>query len=250
MVLSGGEVAWVTGSSTGIGKAIALKLADHGYNLAVHYNRSEQQAREVAEQVEGRGREALLLCGDVADEGDVERMVREIDGRYGRLDVLVNNAGSIVERATLEETSEELWNATLGVNLKSVYLCCRAALPLLRRQETGRIVNVSSVAAWEGGGSVAYAAAKGGVESLTRALAKELAPDGIRVNAVSPGRVDTPFHDRFSTPESRREKAQNIPLKREADAGEVAAVAAFLASPEASYVLGEVIAVNGGLRMG
>jgi 3-oxoacyl-[acyl-carrier protein] reductase len=250
LAFSGREVAWVTGSSTGIGRAIALKLADHGYDLAVHYNRSEKEAREVAEQVEDRGREALLLRGDVASGEAVKRMMGEIDGRYGRLDVLVNNAGSIVERATLDETSEELWDTTLGVNLKSVYLCSRAALPLLRRQGAGRIVNISSIAAWEGGGSVAYAAAKGGVESLTRAMAKELAPDGVLVNAVSPGRVDTPFHDRFSTPESRREKAQSIPLKREAAAGEVAAVVAFLASPEASYVLGEVIVVNGGLRMG
>jgi 3-oxoacyl-[acyl-carrier protein] reductase len=244
-----GEVAWVTGSSTGIGRAVALKLAEHGYDVAVHYNRSEAKAKEVAQRVEALGRDALLLRGDVADAEDVKRMARELDERFGSLGVLVNNAGSIVERATLEETAEELWDRTVGVNLKSAYLCSRAALPLMRRRGRGRIVNISSIAAKAGGGSVAYAAAKGGVESLTRAMAKELAPEGILVNAVSPGRVTTPFHDRFSSPESRKEKAKSIPLGREGSAEEVAGVVAFLASPDANYLVGEVVAVNGGLLM-
>lgn len=246
---SSGEVAWVTGSGTGIGRAVALKLAEQGCDVAVHYNRSEAEAKEVAERVEALGREALLLRGDVADAEDVERMAQEIDGRFGSLSVLVNNAGSLVERATLEETTEELWNRTVGVNLKSAYLCSRAALPLMRRRGGGKIVNVSSIAAKAGGGSVAYAAAKGGVESLTRAMAKELAPEGILVNAVSPGRIATPFHDRFSSPESRKEKARSIPLGREGSAEEVAAAVAFLASPDATYLVGEVVAVNGGLLM-
>jgi 3-oxoacyl-[acyl-carrier protein] reductase len=244
-----GEVAWVTGSSTGIGRAVALKLAEQGYDVAVHYNRSEAKARKVAQRVEALGRDALLLRGDVADAEDVKRMARELDERFGSLGVLVNNAGSIVERATLEETAEELWDRTVGVNLKSAYLCSRAALPLMRRRGRGRIVNISSIAAKAGGGSVAYAAAKGGVESLTRAMAKELAPEGILVNAVSPGRVATPFHDRFSSPESREEKAKSIPLGREGSAEEVAGVVAFLASPDATYLVGEVVAVNGGLLM-
>jgi 3-oxoacyl-[acyl-carrier protein] reductase len=167
---SSGEVAWVTGSGTGIGRAVALKLAEQGWDVAVHYNRSEAEAKEVAERVEALGREALLLRGDVADAEDVERMALEIDERFGSLSVLVNNAGSLVERATLEETTEALWDRTVGVNLKSAYLCSRAALPLMRRHGGGRIVNVSSIAAKAGGGSVAYAAAKGGVESLTRAM--------------------------------------------------------------------------------
>lgn len=243
------RVAWVTGSSTGIGRAIALELAEQGCEVTVHYNRSKSEAEEVAERIRACGRRALLVSGDVGSAGDVSGMLREIDDHYGRLDVLVNNAGSIVERADLEGTTEAVWDRTVDVNLKSVYLCSRAALRLMKRRRGGRIINVSSIAAREGGGSVAYAAAKGGVESLTRAMAKELAPEGILVNAVSPGRVDTPFHDRFSSPQSREQKAKSVPLKREGSAEEIAAVVAFLASPGASYILGEVIAVNGGLRM-
>ena len=246
---SSGEVAWVTGSGTGIGRAIALKLAEQGCDVAVHYNRSEAEAKEVAERVKALGREALLLRGDVADTEDVERMAQEIDERFGSLSVLVNNAGSLVERATLEETTEELWDRTVGVNLKSAYLCSRAALPLMRRRGGGKIVNVSSIAAKAGGGSVAYAAAKGGVEFLTRAMAKDLAPEDILVNAVSPGRIATLFHDRFSSPESRRDNTRSIPLGREGSAEEVAAAVAFLASPDATYLVGEVVAVNGGLLM-
>jgi 3-oxoacyl-[acyl-carrier protein] reductase len=216
---------------------VDLKLAERGCDVAVHYNRSEAEAREVAERVRALGGDALLLPGHVADADDVEKMAQKIDERFGGLGVLVNNAGSIVERATLEESTEELWDRTVGVNLKSVYLCSRAAPPLMRRRGGGRIVNISSIAA------------KGGVESLTRAMAKELAPEGILVNAVSPGRIATPFHDRFSSPESRKEKTKSIPLGREGSAEEVAAVVAFLASPDANYLIGEVVAVNGGLLM-
>lgn len=245
-----GQVAWVTGSSTGIGRAVALELARGGCDVVVHYNRSEQEARRAAEEIRASGRDTLLVRGDVADAKDVARMAREIEGRYGRLDVLVNNAGSIVERAALQETSEELWDRTVGINLKSVYLCSRAALSLMKLQGKGRIINISSIAARDGGGSAAYAAAKGGVEALTRVMAKELAPEGILVNAVSPGRIATPFHDRFSSPESREEKARSILLKREGIPEEVAGVVAFLASSEAGYIVGEVIQVNGGLLMG
>jgi 3-oxoacyl-[acyl-carrier protein] reductase len=199
--------------------------------VTVHYNRSEAEAREVAERVEALGREALLLRGDVANADDVERMAQEIDERFGDLSVFVNNAGSLVDRAALEEITEELWDRTVGVHLKSAYLCTRAALPLIRRRGEGRIVNISSIAAKAGGGSVAYSAAKGGVESLTRAMAKELAPEGILVNAVSPDRIATPFHDRFSSPESRKKKAKSIPLGREGSAEEVAAAVAFWLPP-------------------
>lgn len=244
------KVAWVTGSSTGIGRATALKLAERGHDVVVHYTRSEEKAREVAGRIESSGRDALLVRGDVSRAEDVRRMVCEIDERYGRVDVLVNNAGSFIERASLDGMTEELWDRTVDVNLKSVYLCSRSVLPLMRRHGGGKIINISSIAAWEGGGSIAYAAAKGGVDSLTRAMARELASEGILVNAVSPGRVDTPFHDKFTALERRKEQEKAIPLKREGTAEEIGAVVAFLASSEASYVLGEVIEVNGGQRMG
>ena len=244
------KVAWVTGSSTGIGRAAALKLAERGYDVVVHYASSEEKAQEVVGRVENLGGSALMVRGDVSGAEDVRRMVREIEERFGRLDVLVNNAGSFIERAGLDDMTEDLWDRTVDVNLKSVYLCSQAVLPLMRRHAGGRIVNISSIATWVGGGSIAYAAAKGGVDSLTRAMARELAPDGILVNAVSPGRVDTPFHDKFTSPERRKEKEAAIPLKREGTAEEIGGVVAFLASSEASYVLGEVIEVNGGQRMG
>lgn len=247
-----GEVAWVTGSSTGIGRAIALALAGQGCDVAVHYGTSEDEARETARRIEDLGREALLLKGDVADSGDVRRMSGEIEGRFGRIDILVNNAGSMVGRATLSEMTEEFWDRVMGVNLKSVYLCSQAALPLMRRAGGGRIVNVSSISAKNGGSpsSLAYSAAKAGVATMTRTMARELVSDNILVNAVSPGRIATPFHDRFSSDEKRREMEKSIPLGREGTSEEVAGAVMFLASPWADYVVGEVVEVNGGLLMG
>jgi 3-oxoacyl-[acyl-carrier protein] reductase len=154
-----------------------------------------------------------LLKGDVSDAGDVKRMVGEIEDRYGRLDILVNNAGSLIERRTLEEMTEELWGRVMEVNLKSVFLVSQAVLPIMKRQGKGRIINVSSIAARNGGGpgSVAYATAKGGVSTLTRAMAKELISANILVNGISPGVITTPFHDQFTPPELREKQVQSIP---------------------------------------
>jgi 3-oxoacyl-[acyl-carrier protein] reductase len=244
-----GEVAWVTGGSKGIGRATSIGLAERGCNVVVHYNSSEDDAREVAERVEAYGRDALLARGDVTSSEDVGRIAREIEDRYGRLDILVNNAGSMVERLTLAEMTEEVWDRVMEVNLKSVYLCSQAALPMMKRRGKGRIINMSSVSARSGGSpsSVAYATAKGGVSTLTRAMAKELTPDGILVNAVAPGRIDTPFHDEFTPDEKREEAAQGILLGREGTAEEVVGVVLFLASSYSDYVVGEVLEVNGGI---
>jgi 3-oxoacyl-[acyl-carrier protein] reductase len=247
---SSGEVAWVTGSSKGIGRAVVLGLAEQGCDVVVHYNSSEDDAREVEERIKGFGNDVLMLKGDVTDAGDVRRMVGEIEDRYGRIDILVNNAGSMVKRATLAEMTEEVWDRVMDVNLKSVYLCSQAVLPMMKRQG-GRIINMTSVSARDGGSpsSLAYSTAKGGVSTLTRAMAKELVSEGILVNGVAPGRIDTPFHDEFTTDEKREEAAQGIPLGREGTPEEVVGAVLFLASSQANYILGEIIEVNGGMLM-
>lgn len=245
------EVAWVTGSSTGIGAATAIALAEAGCRVAVHYNRSEDEAHEVVERISSSGGEAMLVGGDVADAGEVERMSGEIEELYGRLDVLVNNAGSLIERRMLEEMTEDLWDRVMDVNLKSVFLCSKAVLPAMRRQGGGRIINMTSVAARNGGGpgSAAYATAKGGVSTLTRAMAKELVGAGILVNGVAPGVINTPFHERFTPPEMRERMTAGIPIGREGTPEEVAGAVVFLASPAADYLVGEIIEVNGGQLM-
>ena len=245
------EVAWVTGSSTGIGRAVAEGLAGQGCRVAVHYNSSEDEARRVVEGIGSSGGEAMLVGGDVSKAADVERMASEIGERFGRLDILVNNAGSLIERRTLAEMTEDLWDRVMDVNLKSVLLCSRAVLPLMRRQGRGRIINVTSVAARNGGGpgSVAYATAKGGVSTLTRAMVKDLVGENIFVNGVAPGIITTPFHDRFTPPEMREKMVGGIPIGREGTPEETAGAVLFLASPGADYIVGEIVEVNGGQLM-
>jgi 3-oxoacyl-[acyl-carrier protein] reductase len=245
------EVAWVTGSSTGIGAASAVALARQGCRVAVHYNRSEDEAREVMEQITASGGDAMLVGGDVSDAGEVERMAHEVEDRYGRLDVLVNNAGSLIERRSFSELTEDLWDRVISVNLKSVFLCSKAVLPMMKRQGSGRIINMTSVAARNGGGpgSAAYASAKGGVSTLTRAMAKDLVSENILVNGVAPGVITTPFHDRFTPPDVRENMAAAIPMGREGTPEEVAGAVLFLASPWANYLVGEIIEVNGGQLM-
>lgn len=245
------EVAWVTGSTTGIGRATVLGLAARGCNAVVHYNSNESEAQAVAEKIRSMGRRALVVGGDVGNAEDVQRIAREIQDHYGRIDILVNNAGSVVQRATLAEMTEELWDRTINLNLKSVYLCSQAVLPHMKSQGSGRIVNMTSVAARNGGsaGLSAYVAAKGGVGALTRAMAKELVSDGILVNAVAPGVISTPLHDRLSSPEARQKLVSTIPIGREGDPEEVVGTILFLASWHSDYIVGATIDVNGGQSM-
>jgi 3-oxoacyl-[acyl-carrier protein] reductase len=219
--------------------------------VVVHYNASEDEARDVVRETEGSGGEASLVGGDVSDVDEVGLMVGEIQDRYGRLDVLVNNAGSLIERRKLSAMTEDLWDRVMDVNLKSVYLVSHAVLPLMKQGGRGKIINMTSVAARNGGapGSVAYATAKGGVSTLTRAMAKELVSENILVNAVAPGVITTPFHDRFTPPDVRENLKNTIPMGREGTPEETAGVVAFLASPAADYLVGEIIEVNGGQLM-
>jgi 3-oxoacyl-[acyl-carrier protein] reductase len=164
---------------------------------------------------------------------------------------LMNNAGSLIKRTKFEDLDEELWDRVMDVNLKSVYLVTKAVLPLMKEQGKGKIINVTSVAARNGGGigALAYAASKGGVSTLTRGLAKELVQYHILVNAIAPGVITTPFHDRFSTPEMRKNMISQIPLGREGTPDETIGAALFLASSYADYITGEIIEVNGGQLM-
>lgn len=246
------KVAWVTGSSTGIGAAVAAALAREGCRVAVHYNKSEEEARKVVEDIEAAGGEAMVVGGDVSDAGEVSRMLSEIEARFGAaVEVLVNNAGSLLERRSFSEMTEDLWDRVMEVNLKSVFLVSRAVLPKMKEKGEGRIINTTSVAARNGGGpgSAAYATAKAGVSNLTRAMAKELVTSGILVNGVAPGIITTPFHDRFTPPDVREKMTAAIPIGREGTPEEVAGAVVFLASDAGSYLVGEIIEVNGGQLM-
>lgn len=243
-----GQVVFITGSSTGIGAAAAKMFAAHGADVVVHYNESSAAANEVVSSIQAAGGRSLLVQGDVANKQDITRMVNEIQGEFGRIDVLVNNAGSLIARSRFEDLEEDLWDRVMNVNLKSVYLVSRAVLPLMRAQGGGRIINLTSIAARHGGGlgSLVYATSKGGVATLTRGMAKDLAEYNILVNAVAPGIISTPFHDRFSSQEMREAWAAQIPLHREGTPEETAGSILFLASHFADYITGQIIDINGG----
>ena len=183
--------------------------------------------------------------------GDVQELVGRTARELGPVDILVNNAGSLVERLKLLELTEERWDEVLDLNLKSAFLCSRAVAASMMERRTGAVVNVSSIAGRNGGalGSIHYSTAKGGLITLTKGLAKELAPFGVRVNAVSPGVIDTPYHEQFSTPEAMKAYVGGIPLGRVGAPSEVASVIAFLASEAAAYLCGETVEINGGMLM-
>jgi len=239
--------AIVTGASTGIGRAIAIALARAGADVAIHYGSSRKEADETARAVESHGRRAVLVQADFRDPTAAGKAVEAAVQALGApIDILVNNAGSLVGRSAVEEMDAELWQEVIALNLSSVFFATKAVLPYLG--DGARIVNVSSVAARHGGGpgAFAYAAAKGGVMTLTRGLAKELASRNIRVNAIAPGVIETPFHDKFSTPEQLETFRKGIPLGRLGTSEECAGAVLYLVSPLASYVTGQSIDINGG----
>jgi 3-oxoacyl-[acyl-carrier protein] reductase len=227
-----GKVALVTGAGGGIGRAIAEGLAARGAAVAIHYGTN----REGAEA-------ARAAIGDRA---------ACFQARLGPSDILVNNAGDLIERRTLTEMTEALFRQVMDVNVTSTFFCCQAVAPSMIARRTGAIVNMSSLAAHNGGGpgAFAYAAAKAAIIAMTKALAKELAPSGIRVNCVSPGLIgQTRFHGRFTKPEAFDAMAKTVPLGRPGTPDDVARVVAFLASDEAAYLAGETIEINGGMFM-
>jgi 3-oxoacyl-[acyl-carrier protein] reductase len=246
-----GKVVWVTGSSTGIGRAIALGFANHGADLVVHCHSNLEETKSLAAEIQDIGRKCIIVQGDVADKNQVDQMVHKIKNYYGSLHILINNAGSLIRRARIEELDEELWDRVMNVNLKSVFLVTKAILPLMKSQGKGKIINITSVAARNGGGlgSIPYATAKAGVSNFTRGLAKDLIEHQILVNGIAPGVISTPFHEKFTSLEARQKMVEQIPLQREGNAEEVVGAALFLASDYANYITGEIIEVNGGQVM-
>jgi 3-oxoacyl-[acyl-carrier protein] reductase len=246
-----GKVFLVTGASTGIGAAVARALGTQGARVAVHYNRSAAEAEEVAAAIGAAGAEAWTIGGDVSDPAAIEAIVAGTGERFGRIDGLINNAGALVKRAPVAEITNELYDEVLDLNVRSVVVACRAAIPWLQRQG-GVIINTSSIAARNGGGpgSGLYASAKAFVSNITRGLAKELVKDRIRVNAVAPGVIATPFHERFSTDEQMAQMVGTIPMGRAGTPEECAGAYLFLASEALSgFVTGQIIEVNGGQLM-
>lgn len=240
------SVVLVTGASRGIGRAVALSFAEPGTAVVVHYRTDETAAAGVASEVERRGGVGFTFRADVTDPDEVRRLVEEVVRRFGRINVLVNNAGGNRD-ALLAMMSEPEWDEVVNVNLKSVFHVTRTAVRHMIAERSGAIVNVSSLSGITGlPGQTNYAAAKGGVNAFTKALAQEVARFGIRVNAVAPGLVESGAVS--SLPKARREQLlANVPLRRIGTPEEVASVVKFLASDGASYITGEIIKVSGGI---
>ena len=245
-------VALVTGGGAGLGRACALALGRRGARVAVHYMKSQAGADEVVAELRGGGVEAHAFQGDLTRAADVQAMAEAVSARFGAVDVLVNNTGDLVERKPLMEMSEQLFHAVMDVNVTSAFLVSRAIGPGMIARKRGAIVNMSSLAAWNGGGpgAGAYATSKGAIASFTKALAKELAPHGIRVNCVAPGLIgDTAFHERFTAAAAFEAATRGVLLGRAGTPEEVGNVVAFLASSDASFLTGETIEINGGMHM-
>ncbi len=242
-----GKVAVVTGGSRDIGRAISVQLAAEGAKVCINYCHCPQKAQETLDIIRRAGGEAILVKADVTKAADVRFLFEETAKAFGpRIDILVNNAGGIVGRKRIQEQDENWYYTLMDLNFKSCWLCTRDVLPYMK--EGGSIINVSSQAARDGGGpgSSVYACGKAAMLCHTRAMAKELGPQGIRVNAVCPGMINTYFHDTFTAPEGREALHRSAPLRREGEASEVAGLVCFLAGDAAPYVTGTGVDINGG----
>ena len=242
-----GKVALITGGGTGIGREIGLAFAREGASIAVNYSRSENDALLTVQNIRDLGVSATIIKADVSQDAQVREMVNKLIKEFGRLDILVNSAGTtnFVEAYDLEGLTEEMWDKTLAVNLKGTFFCCRAVVPAMKNNEGGSIINISSIAGTTGiGSSMAYSASKAGVICLTKSLARTLAPE-IRVNTIAPGFVDTRWTADW--PEFRNMHEQATPMKRVAVPEDIAEAALFLVHSD--FVTGQVIVADGGKSM-
>ncbi|MGL4091978.1 SDR family NAD(P)-dependent oxidoreductase [Agrobacterium cavarae] len=241
----------VTGASTGIGAAVAKALAAQGAKVAVHYNASAAAAEAVLADIRHAGGEAILIQGDVSKPGGSERVVEAAAEKLGGLDGLINNAGGMLGRVPTADMDDAHYARVMDLNARSVLAATKSAVPFLKRRQ-GFVINATSIAARNGGGNgaILYAAAKGFVSTITRGHAKEFVGDGIRVNAVAPGIIATPFHDRYTSPEMLDAQRQSVPMARVGTPDECVGAYLFLASPLLSgYITGQIIEVNGGQLM-
>jgi len=246
-----GRVALVTGGGRGFGRAIALALGVEGADVIVNYNASASSAAEVVATLEKNGRRAVAVKADVGSEPDVRAMVDAAVKRFGRLDVLVNNAG-IMDRGVFADTPVGTYERMFLTNVTGTMLCARAALPVMIERKYGRIINLSSQLARMGvgtGGFAAYAATKGAIEALTRALAHEVGEHGITVNAIAPGGIDTDMSKAVMTPEYRARRMKELPVRHLGSLDDVAYCAVFLAAEAGGYLTGQVLQANGGWVM-
>jgi len=248
-----GKVAVITGATGGIGFEVAKRLGKDGYAVVLNGIDDEQGAKRV-EELTAEGIKAEYLGFDVTNEDQVNSNINKIGEKYGRIDVLVNNAGGLGGRSRFEEMTTEFYRNVMALNLDSVFFASRASIPYLKKGDNATIINYTSNAGWNAGGPGAgiYGTSKAGVHAITRALAKDLAEYGIRVNAVSPGTIDTPFHAQIKAtkPEVFASWKDNIMLGRLGQPEEVASVVSFLASKDASFLTAETIQVGGGQALG
>lgn len=247
-----GQTALVTGASRGVGAATAIALARAGcQRVIIHYGGFREGAEKTAEAVAAAGAEARIVGGDLDNEPGIQAFIGELGADVAAIDILVNNAGSIVERAGLEAMTYALYNRVMDLNVKSVWFLTSAVTPAMKQRGRGAVVNLSSIAARNGGGPGAtmYAAAKAAVAAMTKGMAKELAPAGVRVNAVSPGTVDNDFHAKFSTRAALEGVAKLTPQGRLSTNEDMADVIVFLCSDPARNIIGQTIEVNGGAFM-
>jgi len=242
------QVAIITGAARGIGRSITLALVGEGAKV-VPVDVDREALQNLRAEVEKRGGQALPVACDISKSSDVERMVEEVLKAFGRIDLLVNNAG-IIRRGTIETVTEEDWDRVIAINLKGTFNCCKAVVGPMKRQGSGKIVNVSSIAGKLGdiNSAPGYGSSKAGADALMKALARQLAPSGIRVNAVAPHAIETEMSAQWSD-ERRREIIAGIPLGRLGRPEDVADAVLFLASDAASFITGEILDVNGGALM-
>jgi 3-oxoacyl-[acyl-carrier protein] reductase len=247
------RVALVTGASSGMGREIAVALGGAGANVGVNFCNNRAGADEAVRQIQASRGKAIAIQADISDADQVDCMFSELSEAFGpQIDMLVNSAGDWMDKVPIVECDSQLWDRMMGINARGVFLCCQAAArKMIKQREAGSILNIGSVAGFTGGGggTVPYAAAKAVVHTLTRGLARELGPHGVRVNCVAPGMIETPMIEGRMTPEAREKLSQMTPLGRFGEPREVVPIALMLLSPAASYITGEVVVVDGGLLM-